>query len=238
MKKQAMITGGSRGIGLAVADYLASIGYDLVLIANNPQRLDQVRCQLLSTYPECNISLYPLDLVDTTVTEKEIQKILEIHPAIDLLFNNAGIIESGMVDIKGDQLRDLFNVNAISLLMIGNKVAEQMRQNQAGYIINVASMAGILGVPKIGAYSATKAAIISYSKALFKELLSHNVRVTCLCPSVVNTDMTDDGLMDNASKIQPEDLVKSVDYLLSLSDGALVERLDIHCKPIALREFF
>ncbi len=118
-------------------------------------------------------------------------------------------------------------------MLIANAVAEQMRYNYKGYIFNLASIAGVHPIPKIGAYSASKAAVVGYSKALFKACLHHNVRVTCLCPSIVNTDMADDGLLDNAEKIPSNDIVKSVAYLLSLGWQTVVERLDIHCKIVA-----
>ncbi len=237
MKKLAVVTGGSRGIGFALAKYLASKKYNLVLIAKNSERLKTAQEHLQASYPDCLVNCHAIDLNDTLNAESVIGELLESHPPVDLLINNAGAMERGMTDIPAERLLDLFKTNSVSSLLIANAVAEQMKRRKSGYIINMASLAGVLSMPKIGIYSATKGAIISYSKALFKELLHHNVRVSCLCPSVVNTDMTDDGLMDNTAKIQPSDLVNSVDYLLSLGEGALVERLDIYCKPIAQRDY-
>lgn len=81
-------------------------------------------------------------------------------------------------------------------------------------------------------YAASKAALISYSEALHKALLPFNINVTCLCPSVVNTDMTYDGRMDNAHKIQTDDLVNAIRFLLAQRQQISIPRMDIHCKAL------
>ncbi|WP_108650574.1 SDR family NAD(P)-dependent oxidoreductase [Dongshaea marina] len=237
MKQQALVTGASRGIGLAVAEYLAGQGYDLLLVAKHFEPVEALRQRLQARYGAQNFRAFAVDLADVDHLELRLDEILSDSPPIDLLFNCAGVLVAGSMELESVQLMQMLQLNTASSILVANRVAQQMKHRQRGYIFNVSSLAGVLGVSKIAGYAASKAALLNYSRSLFKELLPHDVRVTCLCPSVVNTDMTDDGRMDNESKIQVSDLVKSVDYLLSLGDAARVERLDIYCKPIALRDF-
>lgn len=109
-----------------------------------------------------------------------------------------------------------------------------MKQQGYGEIYNLGSAAGLVPVPKIAAYSATKAAMVSYSQSLYQELLPFGVKVCCLCPSVVDTDMTNDGRVDNKLKIETQDLAKALSFVRSLSLGAAVNTLSIRCSVIDL----
>ncbi len=111
-----------------------------------------------------------------------------------------------------------------------------MKQQGFGEIYNIGSTAGLEPVPKIAAYSATKSAIVSYSQSLYHELLPFGIKVCCLCPSVVNTDMTNDGRINNNLKIETQDLTKALDFIRGLSASAAVSMLSIRCKVIDLEK--
>ncbi|ACA86148.1 SDR family NAD(P)-dependent oxidoreductase [Shewanella woodyi] len=234
MSKLAIITGGSRGIGYSIAEKFAQMGFSLILMAKTASNLASAKQGLLKINANISIETIAVDFSDSAAVESVAQTITKKHSNIDILVNSAGVLSIEFEHASAATLSTLFSVNCISTMVLTNAISEQMKQARSGYIINIASLAGKSHLPKIGAYAATKAALISYSESLYKHLLPHNVKVSCLCPSVVNTEMTDDGRIANQDKIQTDDLVNAVAYILSLGKGAQLPQLDIDCTPIAL----
>ncbi|WP_318477350.1 SDR family NAD(P)-dependent oxidoreductase [Photobacterium leiognathi] len=234
MKKYVMITGGSRGIGLSVASYFLKNDYSLILVSKNITSLLNAKLYLHQTFPSAEIDIYNLDLSIPSYVINVFDEILSRYPKLDVLVNSAGILTHGNINLSYQELLELINVNLLSTIMVTNLVAKKMKLQGFGHIFNLGSTAGLDAVPKIAAYSATKSAIVSYSQSLYKELLPFNIKVCCLCPSVVDTDMTNDGRIDNATKIQVDDLAKSIDYIINLSDYATIAVLPIRCTTMDL----
>lgn len=202
MKKLAIITGASRGIGYAIAKYLASRGMDLILIAQHIDGLSRAKQSIMDAHPECRVHVAPVDMEDVASVDSSITRILEDFPIVSILINAAGVLKLGASEMPTAHLLELLTVNLTSTLVISNKVAEQMKSARAGHIFTIASLAGIESQGKLAAYASSKAGLISYSQSLYSDLLVHNVNVTCLCPSVVNTDMTNDGRIKNEEKFR------------------------------------
>lgn len=236
MNQRALITGGSRGIGLAIAKSFAAQGSDLILLAKNSKNLERARRDILSTHPNCQIQLIPVDMQYPEEVEQAITSLLTNSAPINILVNSAGVLLAGTSKLSAVQISTMLTINTTSTLIITNHLADHMKRTGAGYIFILASRAGVENLAKLGVYAASKAALISYSEALYKELLPSNVHVTCLCPSVVNTDMTNDGRIDNASKIQLADIVNAVDFLLKQGEHVLTPRLDLHSKALSLEQ--
>ncbi|MGX5079535.1 SDR family NAD(P)-dependent oxidoreductase [Enterobacter mori] len=234
MNHFALITGGSRGIGLAIAHYLAAKGMNLILLAKHIHGLEQARNEILSLYPHCTIKLLPLDMSDPIEVDLEITRLVNKNLPIDILVNSAGILKLGAVELSAKQICSLLTINLTSTLIITNRIAEHMKVAGRGHIFTLASRAGVENLPQLATYACSKAALISYSEALYKGLMHFNVKVTCLCPSVVNTDMTNDGRIDNARKIQVADIVAAVAFVLGQGNNAQVPRLDIHSREMEL----
>ena len=234
MSKVAIITGASRGIGKTISHYFAKEGYTLVLLALNTKNLEQAQTELKAQYPLCLVETVSVDFNNPSDVESAIKSILEMHENIDVLVNSAGVLAAGNTDISLATLSELVNVNLLSTITACNLIAEKMKQQGYGEIYNLGSTAGLVPVPKIAAYSATKAAMVSYSQSLYQELLPFGVKVCCLCPSVVDTDMTNDGRIDNKLKIETQDLAKALSFVRSLSPGAAVNTLSIRCSVIDL----
>ncbi|CAM3069311.1 SDR family NAD(P)-dependent oxidoreductase [Vibrio neptunius] len=234
MTKTALITGASRGIGKALSHYFANQGYNLVLIAKQEANLNRVFDDLKDQYPHLSIKTHHLDFAQPEIAVKSFEAIINQLKTIDVLVNSAGVLKAGHIDLTFEQLSELINVNLLSTIAVCNAVAAKMKHQGFGAIYNLGSTAGLSPVPKIAAYSATKSALVSYSQSLYQELLPHNVQVCCLCPSVVDTDMTNDGRIKNELKIQPQDLSKAIDFARSLSTGAAMSVLPIRCKVIDL----
>ncbi|WP_299494320.1 SDR family oxidoreductase [uncultured Shewanella sp.] len=228
----ALITGGSRGIGYAIANYFANKNIDIVLVAMNKERLIKAKKSLSERYPNIDIHIYRCHFADINSVEQLTDKLLKQYAPIDILVNCAGELTTNFIEADDHTIDHLLSVNVTSTLILTNKVAQLMQKQQQGHIFTLSSNTGINALPQIGLYSATKAALINYSESLFKHLLPYGVKVTCLCPSVVDTDMTNDGRINNEDKIQVDDIVKAVDFALSLSPNALLPQMTVLCRPI------
>lgn len=205
-----------------------------MLLALNTKNLEQAQTELKAQYPLCLVETVSVDFNNPSDVESAIKSIIEMHENIDVLVNSAGVLAAGNTDISLATLSELVNVNLLSTITACNLIAEKMKQQGYGEIYNLGSTAGLVPVPKIAAYSATKAAMVSYSQSLYQELLPFGVKVCCLCPSVVDTDMTNDGRIDNKLKIETQDLAKALSFVRSLSPGAAVNTLSIRCSVIDL----
>ncbi|MBF4246711.1 SDR family NAD(P)-dependent oxidoreductase [Vibrio anguillarum] len=234
MSKVAIITGASRGIGKTISHYFAQEGYSLVLLALNTENLEQAKAELKSLYSSCSVKTLSVDFNNPSEVETIITSIIKEHGNIDAMVNSAGVLAAGNTNLPLAKLSELVNVNLLSTITACNLVAEKMKQQGYGEIYNLGSTAGLVPVPKIAAYSATKAAIVSYSQSLYHELLPFGVKICCLCPSVVDTDMTNDGRIANRLKIEKQDLAKALSFIRSLSPGAAVSTLSIRCSVIDL----
>ncbi|SMY33955.1 putative oxidoreductase [Photobacterium malacitanum] len=236
MSKVALITGASRGIGRTIAHYFAQQGYSLILLSLHKENLQKIQSELTQQYSSCNIEAVNVDFNHPNDVETVITSIISSHEKIDVMVNSAGILKAGGTHLSLCELSELININLLSTITACNLVANKMKQQGSGEIYNLGSTAGLEPVPKIAAYSATKSAIVSYTQSLYHELLPFGVKVCCLCPSVVNTDMTNDGRIDNNLKIDTEDLAKALDFIRSLSSAAAINTLAIRCKVIDLEK--
>ncbi|MCR9572189.1 SDR family NAD(P)-dependent oxidoreductase [Vibrio alginolyticus] len=232
MAKYALITGGSRGIGLSVAEYFASQGYSLILVSRDIKNLNIAKEYIKTNYQNCYVLTVSVDFGQPEKVELVFKSILSQFKYIDVVVNSVGVLTAGNTRLSFDSLSTLVNTNLTSNFIVCNMTAEYMKSNGSGEIYTLGSIAGLEPVPKIAAYSATKAAVINYSHSLYYELLPFNIKVCCLCPSVVNTDMTDDGRIDNNLKIDPADLHKAISFFRSLSSGASMPILPIRCAVI------
>ena len=231
-RKLALITGGSRGIGLAVAHYLAQQNYDLALVARDMDRLEKARAAILDSCSQCEISIHSVDMNDPEQSYQTTQTILSQHGRVDVVFNSAGIVVDGSSELSVTDFQRMQRINVDAVFAVAKAAAEMMKQQQSGIIINVASLAALRPMTHTGGYSATKAAVVAFSQALYQELLPSGVRVTALCPSIIDTDMTQRYDFDNQQKILLSDLVHAVDYLLKQSPNATTPVLSIHCRAL------
>jgi len=229
-KPFAIITGASRGIGKAVAHYFAAQGYDLALLAQNPQRLKTAAEEIAT--PNIVVETYALDIADTVAVTTTIQAILAAHSRVDVLFNNAGILVPGTTHLSLTDFSRMLQINLLGAFAIAKPVAEVMQKQGFGYIFNLASNGGKRALPEFGGYCASKFGLVGLNEALQKELAKSCVKVTALCPSVTSTDMTQNFSMPDEEKIQLDDIVKTVAYLLSLNVNTHVPEMIIKCRSL------
>jgi 3-oxoacyl-[acyl-carrier protein] reductase len=129
----------------------------------------------------------------------------------------------------------MINTNLIGVFNFVSTVAPFMKKNKKGRIINVSSFSGKIARELLGGYAATKFGVIGLNESIYKELASHGIYVTALCPSFVDTDMTADIQMDRSEMIQTSDIVKTVDFLLGLSPSVAVKEIAMECQSIIMK---
>lgn len=186
MNKKAMVTGASRGIGEAVARKLAACGYDLVLVCqNNIEKMNQIKAELEASYGIKCVN-HSGNIGDSAF----VASIFNELDSLDVLVNNAGISYVGLLqDMTDDEWRRVMNVNLDSIFYTSREAIKLMIPSHDGIIINISSMWGTVGASTEVAYSASKGAINSFTKALAKELAPSGIRVNAITCGLIDTDM-------------------------------------------------
>lgn len=224
MKKYALVTGGSRGIGRAVCLKLAELGYP-VIINFKSNEAEARHTQELITVTGGEAELLQFDVSLKEETEKALDSWAEKHPEayIACLINNAGIRRDNLLVFMMDsEWKDVLETNLGSFFYITRKLVKNMMVNKYGRIVNVVSLSGIKGLPGQTNYSAAKAGVIGATKALAQEVGKKNITVNAVAPGFIRTDMTKD-LDENVLKAiiplnrfgEPEEVAEVVAFLAS-----------------------
>ena len=189
MRKIALITGGSRGIGAACVRAFAQDGYAVAFLYNRSAEKAENLVQTLRAEGR-DVAAFQCDVADPQQVKTVLAEILRTYRHIDVLVNCAGVAHIGLItDMTEDEWDRLFAVNVRSVFSVTKAVLPGMISAQKGSIVNVSSMWGEVGASCEVAYSATKAALIGLTKALAKEAGPSGVRVNCITPGVIDTDM-------------------------------------------------
>ena len=179
----ALVTGASSGIGMEIARILASRNFDLVICARREKELEELSKEITGKYKIiCEV------IVADLTTDKGIDKIIKNNKKIDILVNNAGFGMLGNhLEMSLDRQLEMINLNIHALTRLSHEFGNLMVERGKGRIMNVASIAAYISGPSFAVYCATKAYVLSYSRALHKELKNKGVSVTALCPGYVIT---------------------------------------------------
>ncbi len=187
----AIITGGSRGLGLALAHRFGRAGLKLVLAARNEQELELARHELLHSGDvrnEDDILLVVCDLTDRAQATGLIDQAIRTFGALDVLINNAGIIEVGPVQNQPLEAYDrAMQTNFFAALYTIYAALPHLLAKGSGSIVNIASIGGKIPVPHLAPYVAAKFALTGFSETLHAELARYGVRVTTVCPGLMRT---------------------------------------------------
>ena len=192
MNDTAVVTGGSRGIGLAVSRKLAAAGYRLaILYARRKETAQRVAEELRAKGTDTEI--YQCDVADTEQVEEAALQIMKRFGRVDVLVNNAGIAQIKMfTDTTEEDWDRMMGVNVRGLYNTCRAFVPQMISRKSGRIINLSSMWGIAGASCEVAYSTSKAAVIGFTKSLAKELGPSGITVNCVAPGVIDTEMNEE----------------------------------------------
>lgn len=189
MNDAAVVTGGSRGIGLAVSEELAAAGFRLAILYANREENAQRAAEKLRARGS-DVEIYRCDVADKAQVREVSRQILKRFGRVDVLVNNAGIAQIKLLtDTTEDEWDRMMGVNVKGLYNTCHALVPQMVSRKYGRIINISSMWGIAGASCEVAYSASKAAVIGFTKALAKELGPSGITVNCVAPGVIDTEM-------------------------------------------------
>jgi 3-oxoacyl-[acyl-carrier protein] reductase len=227
--KNALITGGGRGLGKAVAVALANEGVNVGITGRNEESLKTTVAELEKLGVKAAYSVF--DVEEMAQVEQGVASIASQLGGIDILINNAGVGDFGSFeDMPVETWEKVMKVNLFGVYYVAKAALPYLKQNKEGDIVNVASTAGLKGAPNMSAYCASKAAVISLSQSLMAELRKFNIRVITLTPSTIATDMSIEGKLTDGNPekvLQPEDFAEWVRDILKMNRRAMIASASI-----------
>ena len=220
MPQSALVTGGSSGIGLAIARALREDGYELTLASRRAEKVEPAAAELGALGIAADVS-----------SEDDCERLVAAHRerygGLDVLVNSAGIGIAGRIDEQPAKHVDLqLGVNLRGLLVV-TRLALPLLKESKGHVINLASIAGTQPTPALAVYGATKAAVLAVTRSLNAELEADGVRCTALAPAFVDTPMASWSGIPPERMIRPEDCAELVRSVLRLSPYARVPEIVI-----------
>lgn len=216
----AIVTGGSRGIGRAICLRLADCGATVVACARSKDKLialaeEAKRREACGVIESCE-----LDITDGEAIRAVMDDVITRHERIDILINNAGITQDGLLATMEDQAFDaVLDTNLKSVFRLTREASRHMIRARKGRIVNISSVAGVMGNAGQSNYSASKAGVIGFSKATAKELARRKITCNVVAPGFIETDMTDvlpDKVKDTVKPLIPMNRFGSADEIASV----------------------
>lgn len=222
-----IITGGSRGMGKAMAIEFAATSSHIILCARNAEQLQKTKAEIVDKFPSCTIDVFSADLSVKTEVEGFADFCLSKFTP-DILINNAGIYTPGnTMDASEEDFNKMMNLNFFSAYYLTKKLLPSMIVQKRGHIFNVCSIASLRAYDGGGIYSISKFALNGFSQNLRHEMKPHGIKVTAVFPGAVLTDSWGD--FDNTNKriMEATDISKMVFVASTLSSQAVVEEITI-----------
>ncbi len=185
-KKIAIVTGGASGIGFAIAEKFVTNDITTIIIGRNEEKLKAAKSKLGAL-----CQTFAFDLNNLAAIPELIKNLVEKYSRIDILVNNAGInLKKEFTEVTDEDFEKIIHTNVQSIFTISREVVKNMIKNKGGSIVNISSMASQYGLPKVIAYSASKGAIEAMTRAMAVELSPKGIRVNCIAPGFIATDMS------------------------------------------------
>jgi NAD(P)-dependent dehydrogenase (short-subunit alcohol dehydrogenase family) len=229
-ERAAIVTGGSSGIGLAIARMLGEEGHGLTLAARRAEKLEEAAEGLRAAGFEVNA--VSGNLADEAVVQEVVRSHRERFGRLDVLVNNAGVgVGAAVADIEAKRVDLQLGVNLRSLILFYRECAELLRaaggEHRRALVVNMSSISGKSGQPWLSVYSATKAAVVGFTQAMHKELGGDGIKNTALCPGFVDTAMADfvKEHVKPEDMIQVSDIAETVRVLLKMSPACVVPEI-------------
>jgi len=228
MNMNAIVTGSTKGIGLAIVYALLKEGWNVAVTARDENDLKNIRKEARDSFPKQECLVHKVDFSKKAETIEYAKKIKKAWPEIDMLVNNVGIFEPGEIHKEADgALEHMIDVNLYSAYYLTRELLPGMMARKKGYIINMCSIASFMSYPNGGSYTISKFAMLGFSKVLREEMKPYDIKVTAIMPgatwsaSWADADYPDDRLM------KPEDVAEAVIAILRMSPQSVVEEIII-----------
>ena len=228
--RAALVTGASRGIGLALAELLGESGYGLTISARKPDTLEETAHALRAKGYEVEY------LAANMADEEAIRELVALHREhygrLDVLVNNAGVGIGAQAGEQQTKFVDMqLGVNLRAIVLFYRECIDMLRaagaEHRSALVVNLASIAGKSPTAWLSVYSATKAAVIAYSQAMNKELNADGIKSVAFCPGFVDTDMTDfvKGTVPAEEMLRPTDIAEALRFMLRVSPACVVPEI-------------
>jgi 3-oxoacyl-[acyl-carrier protein] reductase len=225
--QSALVTGGSRGIGHAIARALVAEGANVAVVGRDEARLSAARHEISGSGPG-KVETIRADVRHYEDIERAVSAAALRFGGLGVLVNCAGIgIFADVADMTPDQWEDVIDTNLTGVFFACHAALPHMRRRGAGYIVNISSLAGTNPFVHGAAYCASKAGLDAFSEALMQEVRYDNIRVSCIAPGSVATGFTGDPSRGTEWKIQPEDVGEIVVDLLKHPARSLASRVEM-----------
>ncbi|MFD2553493.1 3-ketoacyl-ACP reductase [Sphingobacterium tabacisoli] len=223
--KNALITGGGRGLGKATALAFAKEGINVAITGRNEQLLKETIAELTALGVQATYAVF--DVADFDAVTMAIAKLNADFGTFDILVNNAGVAAFGSVlDMDPETWKDIIETNLLGTYYVTKAVLPQLIEKNEGDIINVSSTAGLNGAATTSAYSASKFGVIGFSDSLMREVRKNNIRVCTLMPSTIASDMSKELKLTDGNPetvLQPEDFAELIVANLKLPRRAMLK---------------
>ena len=224
----AIVTGGTRGIGRAIAKSLAGAGVKVAITARNEKEIAGAVAKL-NDIGGGKVAGHVCDVRDYEQVKSAFANIAADFGGVDILINNAGIgIFAPVESMSVEDFRAVLETNVFGVFYCCHEAIPLMKQRGGGYIINISSLAGTNAHPEMAAYNASKFGLNGFSEALMQEVRHDGIKVSYIMPGSVNTEFGGDEPSDQKSwQLQPDDIARVVLNLLQYHDRSLPSRIEI-----------
>lgn len=220
-----LITGGTKGIGRAVAEIFAKNGFNLAIAARSSDDLNKVKKEIEERYA-VEVLTFPTDLSHKTEVERLADLIPTHWDCVDVLVNNAGVFAQGpMLEEPDDQLERMMNVNLFSAYHLTRSLLPFMLERKKGHIFNICSVASQQAYPECSSYTITKFALLGFSKSLRLEFRDKGIKVTSVIPGSTFTASWEGADIPSERLIHPDEVAKSIWCAWDMGPTAVVEEI-------------
>lgn len=223
MRKLAVITGGTKGIGRAIAESFADKGFDIFITARTADDLNELKAKIEN---ECEVKchVFAADIGNKTDVRSLAKRVLELNQTIEVLVNNAGLYRAGlMIEEPDNTLEKLININLYGAYYLTKELLNNFTENRSGHIFNICSVASISTPENSGSYTISKFALLGFNKVLREEMKPFKVRVTAVLPGATFTDSWKDEDVSPEILMPPEDIAAAVWNAYAMKNSVVEE---------------
>lgn len=225
--KIAVVTGGTKGIGFAIAESLVKAGASVFICGRSKTELRNAVTELSK---HGNAGGEVCDVRSEDQVRQMLEECERLYGGVDILVNNAGTVVFGKTveELSGDEFRLVLETNLFGVFYTCHHAIPILKRRGGGYIINISSLAGQNPIPKLASYNASKYGLNGFTEAMMQEVRQDNIKVSYICPGSVNTGFGNETPSDEkAWQIQPEDIAEVVMDLLAMNPRTLPSKVEI-----------
>ncbi len=227
MNKVIVVTGGTKGIGLAVIEKFAAQQFDVITCSRNDKELDALKESIEQKY-SVKVMTKTADMGDKVQVNAFVDFILYFGRPVDVLVNNAGVFIPGEISTEPDGvLESMMNANLYSAYNLTRGLIGGMKENEAGHIFNICSIASFMAYANGGSYAISKFAMLGFSKCLREEVKKFKIRVTAVMPGATKTNSWANSDLPDERFVPAEDIAETIFSAYSLSGRSVVEEIVI-----------